>query len=171
MIEQTSLREYQRTLSARLLSPQSADTAAWLGVEAGGRRWLLDLADIGETLTPPVHYPVPLTRSWLAGVSSIRGNLHTLVDLGAFSGGPAASPSEHARVVLLADRYRMYCGLLVDRILGLFRATQFKRQDQPGESPAWLGFMTHVDDAAVWTRPDITQMIRLPQFLNIGLRS
>lgn len=171
MIEQTSLREYQRTLSARLLSPQAADTATWLGVEAGGRRWLLDLADIGETLAPPDHYPVPLTQPWLTGVASIRGNLHTLVDLGAFAGGRAASPSEHSRVILLADRYRMHCGLLVDRILGLFRAAQFKNQDQPGETPAWLSAMRHADDATVWTRPDITQLIRLPQFLSIGLRT
>lgn len=171
MIEQTSLREYQRTLSARLLSPQAADTAAWLGVEAGDRRWLLDLADIGETLAPPEHYPVPLTQPWLTGVSSIRGNLHTLVDLGAFAGGRAASPSEHCRVVLLAERYRMHCGFLVGRILGLFRTAQFNHQDQAGDTPSWLSAMRNVDDASVWTRPDITQLIRLPRFLNIGLRT
>lgn len=171
MSEQTSLREYQRTLSARLLSPQSAETAAWLGVESGGNRWLLDLADIGETLTPPEHYPVPLTQPWLKGVANIRGNLHTLVDLGAFAQCAPALPSEHSRVVLLADRYRMYCGLLVDRILGLFRSAQFKKQDQPGVTPAWLHPMIQDADASVWARPDIPKLIQLPQFLNIGLRT
>lgn len=171
MSEQTSLREYQRTLSARLLSPQSAETAAWLGVEAGGNRWLLDLADIGETLTPPEHYSVPLTQPWLKGVANIRGNLHTLVDLGAFAGGQAASPTEHSRVVLLADRYRMCCGLLVDRILGLFRSAQFKKQDQASEQPAWLHAMIQNADASVWARPDIPKLIQLPHFLNVGHRA
>lgn len=168
MAEQSSLREYQRTLSARLLSTQSGAAAGLLGVEAGGCNWLLDLTDIGETLPPPACSPVPLTRPWLIGVASIRGNLHTLIDIAAFAGRNSTLDAEHSRVVLVADRYRAFCGFLVDRVLGLFRESQFDAHPPQNTGLPWLRALSHHENRTDWLRPDIPRLIHAPDFLNVG---
>ena len=74
MAEKPSLRDYQRTLSARLVNPDAGQSASKLGVQAGGTRWLVDLADTSEVIPAPQVYPVPLTRTWFLGVTNIRDN-------------------------------------------------------------------------------------------------
>ena len=119
MSTSTSLRDYQRTLSARLVNPDAAQSASKLGIQVGATRWLVDLADTAEVIPAPALAQVPLTRNWFLGVTSVRGNLYSVVDFRGFTEGVATVPGEHSRLLLLADKYRIYSGLLVDRILGL----------------------------------------------------
>lgn len=169
MSASSSLRDYQRTLSARLLNPQSAPAAIWLGVESGGQSWLLDLADVGETLPRPPLHPVPLTRPWLLGVTNIRGDLHTLIDLGLFTGHAAATVTDQSRVVLVAARHRMFCGFLVDRVSGLFRADQFLEPVSGKTGQNWLQTVERAETGETWLRPEITGLLRTTAFLNIAI--
>lgn len=169
MSTSSSLRDYQRTLSARLLNPQSASAAIWLGIESGGHSWLLDLADVGETLPRPPLHPVPLTQPWLLGVTNIRGDLHTLIDLGLFAGHAAATVTDQSRVVLVAPRHRMFCGFLVDRVSGLFRADQFLEPASGKTGQNWLQTVEHADTRETWLRPGIPGLLRTTAFLNIAV--
>lgn len=169
MNNSSSLRDYQRTLSARLLNPQSAPAAIWLGIESGGHSWLLDLADVGETLPRPPLHPVPLTQPWLLGVTNIRGDLHTLIDLGLFAGQAAATVTDQSRVVLVAARHRMFCGFLVDRVSGLFRADQFLEPVSGRTEQNWLQTVEHAETRESWLRPGIPGLLRTTAFLNIAI--
>jgi len=169
MTATTTLRDYQRTLSARLLNPQSAPSAIWLGIESGGHSWLLDLADVGETMPRPQLHPVPLTQPWLLGVTNIRGDLHTLIDLGMFAGHAAATVTAQSRVVLVAARHRMFCGFLVDRVSGLFRADQFLEPASGKTGQNWLQTVEHAETRETWLRPGIPAMLKTTVFLNIAI--
>ena len=130
MAAKSSLRDYQRELSARLQAAGEARVASKVGLQVAGQHWLVDLRDAGEVIPVPAITPVPLTRPWFKGVANIRGNLVSVIDFGAFLGIGAAGGGEQARLLLLSERFRMGSALLVDRSLGL-RSDGRKRTD-PG---------------------------------------
>jgi twitching motility protein PilI len=103
MAKHTSLREFQQALAAKLAGA-SAEAAphARLGVQAGGRLWLIRLDDAGEVLPLPDLTPVPLTRQWFLGLANIRGNLAGVVDFAGFMGSPPTERSPGCRLVVVA---------------------------------------------------------------------
>ena len=167
MTASTSLRDYQRTLSARLVNPDAAQSASKLGVQVGTQRWLIDLADTAEVIPAPVLAPVPLTRDWFLGVTSVRGNLYGVVDFHGFTEGAAAKPTEHSRLLLLADKYRIYSGLLVDRVLGLYRDDQLR--NAAGDSVSPWAIARFVDEQSrSWLHLGISRLVAHPDFLQVG---
>jgi twitching motility protein PilI len=132
---------------------------------AGGR-WLVDLTDAGEVIPVPAITPVPLTRPWFKGVANVRGNLVSVVDFGAFLGAGAVAPGEQARLLLLNERLRMGCGLLVERSLGLYHPEQL--QARAAAAPPWI--RGEYDDAqgAHWRELDLPQLAQDPEFLGVG---
>ena len=163
----TSLRDYQRTLSARLVNPDAAQSATMLGVQAGSTRWLVDLADTAEVIPAPALAQVPLTRNWFLGVTSVRGNLYSVVDFRGFTEGVATVQSEHSRLLLLADKYRIYSGLLVDRILGLYRDDQLQPAGGDDASPWAVARLTD-ECAQPWLQLGVSRLIAHPDFLQVG---
>lgn len=162
-----SLRDYQRTLSARLVNPDAARSASKLGVLVGARRWLVDLADTAEVIPAPALAPVPLTRSWFLGVTSVRGNLYGAVDFRGFTEGVAAKQNEHSRLLLLADKYRVYSGLLVDRVLGLYRDDQLRSVSDDGASP-WAAARFVDEQSQHWLHLGTKRLVVHPDFLQVG---
>jgi twitching motility protein PilI len=163
-----SLRDYQRDLAARLQSAGAGRATSKLGLEVGGARWLVDLADAGEVIPVPGITPVPLTRAWFRGVASIRGNLFSVVDIGAFLGGSAATPGEQARLLLLSERFRMGSALLVDRSLGLRNPEQLQERAAAQQQAPWI--KAEYDDALGdhWRELDVAQLVQDPEFLSVG---
>ena len=43
---------------------------------------------VSEVVPSPSILALPLTRTWFCGLSNVRGNLYSVVDLRAFLGGP-----------------------------------------------------------------------------------
>jgi twitching motility protein PilI len=168
MAASSSLRDYQRTLSARLVNPDAAQSASKLGVQVGVQRWLIDLADTAEVIPAPAPAPVPLTRDWFLGVTSVRGNLYGVVDFHGFTGGAAAKTSEHSRLLLLADKYRIYSGLLVDRVLGLYRDDQLRMIEDDCDSP-WAVARFVDEQSRSWLHLGISRLVSHPDFLQVGV--
>jgi twitching motility protein PilI len=166
--QKISLRDYQRDLAARLQSAGAGRAASKLGLEVGGARWLVDLTDAGEVIPVPGITPVPLTRTWFRGVASIRGNLFSVVDIGAFLGGGAATPGEQARLLLLSERFRMGSALLVDRALGLRNPEQLQERAGAQRQAPWV--KAEYDDALGdhWRELDVAQLVLDPEFLSVG---
>jgi twitching motility protein PilI len=164
----TSLRDYQRDLAARLQSAGAGRASSKLGLQVGGERWLVDLTDAGEVIPVPDITPVPLTRPWFRGVASIRGNLFSIVDIGAFLGGSAAVPGEQARLLLLNERFRMGSALLVERSLGLRNPEQLQQRAAAPQRAPWI--RAEYDDAlgAHWRELDVPQLVQDPEFLSVG---
>lgn len=168
MAKRVSLRDYQRDLAARLQSAGAGRAASKLGLDVGGARWLVDLTDAGEVIPVPGITPVPLTRPWFRGVASIRGTLFSVVDLGAFLGGDAATPGEQARLLLLSERFRMGSALLVDRSLGLRNPEEL--QARAAAQPRAPCIKAEYDDALGehWRELDVAQLVQDPEFLSVG---
>ena len=168
MASRLSLRDYQRDLAARLQEAGSAPVASKLGVQAGGQRWLVDLRDAGEVIPVPAVTPVPLTRPWFKGVASIRGSLVSVIDFGAFLGLDATAPGEQARLLLLNERFRMGCALLVERSLGLRGEEQLSARARAGMRAPWL--RAEYDDAqgGHWRELDLALLVQDLEFLSVA---
>ncbi len=168
MADRPSLREYQRNLSARLLNLEAGRSASKLGLQVGAEKWLIDLADAGEVIPVPPIAAVPLTRSWFSGIANIRGKLYSIIDFPAFLGGAPLAATDQSRLLLIGDRYRMNSGLLVDRVLGLFREEQLQTAD--GETmPQWAMAQYTDDHANGWKQLNVRELVAHPDFLQVGI--
>lgn len=170
MATRTSLRDYQRELAARLQSADAGRVVSKLGLQVAGERWLVDLTDAGEVIPVPAITPVPLTRPWFKGVASIRGNLVSVVDFGAFVGGAATVPGEQARLLLFSERFRLGSALLVERSLGLRNPEQLRRSSDSGPARApWIKAEYDDAQAAHWRELDVGQLVQDAEFLGVGV--
>jgi twitching motility protein PilI len=168
--EPISLRDYQRGLSAQLADLQTLRPASKLGILAGSRRWLVDLVDTGEVIPVPTIATVPLTRAWYAGVANVRGNLYSVIDFSAFLGGAPAVRSDNSRLLLLSDKYRVGCALLIDAVVGLRNPQLFVIATDATDNVRWVAAHYTDRDKQIWAELAVEQLIQHPDFLDIGAR-
>lgn len=167
MAARTSLREYQRELVERLRNAEAGAAPSKLGVQVGAEAWLVDLAEAGEVLPVPPITPVPLTRPWFRGLANIRGNLFSVVDFPAFLGGAPAAPGPEARLLVLAERFRLGAALLVDRSLGLRNAAHLEARAAP--APAWSRGLYADREGRQWKELDLPGLAQHPEFLAVAI--
>lgn len=180
MARRISLREFQQSLSERLLSARRGEGGqALLGVESGsddlpgGSRWLIDLADSGEVTPLPQLTPAPLTRSWFAGIANIRGVLYSVVDFSAWRGGVPTPCNAQSRLLLIGARHGVNSALLVRRALGLrpqlqMHAASDERVGADDTAP-WLGGRFTDAQDVTWTQLRIPALLADPNYLDIAL--
>ncbi len=171
MSEQSSLRDYQRGLSAQLADLHTLRPASKLGIEAGNRRWLVDLVDMGEVIPVPTIARVPLTRAWYAGVANVRGNLYSVIDFSAFLGGAPAVRSERSRLLLISEKYRVGCALLIDAVVGLRNPQLFVRTTDAADAAPWIEAQYADREKTMWAELAVGQLIQHADFLDIGAHS
>ena len=164
-----SLRDYQRELAERLRQADSARFASKLGVQIGEQSWLIDLVEAGEVMRVPPITPVPLTRPWFRGVANVRGNLYSVVDFAEFLGTGISGTGEHARLVLLGERFRSAAALLVDRSLGLRNPAQLRAREPGAVRPAWLRGEYEDEGGGRWSELNVAELVRDAEFLTVAL--
>jgi chemotaxis signal transduction protein len=74
---------------------------AYLLVRAGGRRVGLALTSVVEVLEPGAVYPVPSLEPAIRGVTSVRGRILPVVDLGALLRGGAFAAERGGTAVVV----------------------------------------------------------------------
>ena len=169
MSSRLSLREYQLALSERLQSAQEgARVPSKLGLRVGGEAWLVDLTEAGEVIPVPAIAPVPLAQPWFKGVANVRGNLYSVTDLAAFVGGPPAKLSEQARLLIIAERFRIGAALLVERSLGLRHADGLTPEPGAAAQPWVRGQYTDAD-GQTWKELDIAGLVQNEGFLEVSV--
>ena len=169
MAARISLRDYQRDLVERLRSAKSgAATGSKLGVQVGEQPWLVDLSEAGELVPVPPITAVPLTRHWFRGVVNVRGNLYNVVDLPAFLGGPTVGAGEHARLLLLAERFLMRAALLVDRSLGLRDTRDLVLDDDAPSASPWIRALYADGEGQIWRELDVRELVQHAAFLGVA---
>ena len=168
MADKASLRDYQRDLVERLRNVESGRNTSKLGLQVGRETWLVDLTDAGEVMPVPAISPVPLTRPWFKGVTSIRGKLYSVVDFPAYLGGAPALITDQSRLLLIGDRFRIGSALLVDRLLGLRNLTQPQQRANGSAHEAWVKAEYSDPDGGIWKELDVPQLVRHPDFLNVA---
>ena len=170
MAKKTSLRDFQEYLAARLTTAaQGHGVLSWLGIQAGGEAWLLDLSDSGEIIQAPQLAPVPLTRAWFAGIANIRGNLHAVTDFSVFRGGVATPQNANARLLLIGAKHGSNAALLVSRMLGLKNPEDFTPAPPDATAPSWGGQCFADTQGKVWRKLSVRELLADPNFMNIGV--
>jgi twitching motility protein PilI len=174
MARQISLREFQQSLAQRLREAQATDEqSSRLGVQAGERYWLLKLDETDEVLSVPEISPVPLTRPWYLGLANIRGVMANVVDFGAFLGGEATPRTPDCRLLLVADRFQSYSGLLISRMMGLRNLQNLEALGAPNAPNApnaqpWSGVVYRDPEGRPWNELDMAALVGDESFLNVG---
>lgn len=179
MARRISLREFQQSLSERLLSARRGEGGrTLLGVESGtedlpgGSRWLIDLADSGEVVPLPQLTAAPLTKSWFAGIANIRGVLYSVVDFSAWRGGAATPCNAQSRLLLVGARHGINSALLVRRSLGLRPQLEMHADGtavpDAGETAPWLGGRFRDKQGTTWTQLRIPALLADPAYLDIA---
>lgn len=178
MAKRTSLREFQEHLAERLAgAAEGSGLPAWLGVSAGGQRWLLDLSEAGEIIPLPQIFPVPLTKTSYAGLANIRGNLVSVTDFAGFYAqvagreGEAVSRGSDARLLLIGAKHGSNAALLVGRMLGLRGRDSFKPVDSAGDLPVrpWIGEVLQDGEGQRWLRLNVRPLLEDPDFMRVGI--
>ena len=108
----------------RLLEAQSNDSIeherVWRGlaISTGEYKIVVPIANVAELAVCENITPVPLTKSWVRGLTNLRGQLITVADLSVFVGAGETRLSRDARIIVLADNGLNSC-LLVNNVMGL----------------------------------------------------
>ncbi len=172
MSKRISLREYQEGVVARLKSlATSQSIVSKLGIQAGNNNWLVDLADVSEVLPVPEVVALPLTQRWFRGVTNIRGNLYSVVDLPNYLGEDQVPAGISTRLLLVHQKHIVSSALLVNRMLGLRNIEQMTRQstDNPDPNQPWVGDTYQDDTGRTWRELKLSELVQQPGFLQTGL--
>lgn len=168
----TRLREFQAQLLERMQAARSGtDTSVnKLGIMIGQTRWLLDLQEAGEIVSVGAITTVPLTQDWYLGLSNIRGNLTSVIDLARFQGGGLSPIDKESRIVAFAAGLSFNSALLVTRVLGLRNVNEMDPQTEPAAAALPWAAQRYIDrETQTWTRLDLSLIVQDPQFLHVGL--
>jgi twitching motility protein PilI len=169
MAASTSLRDYQLALAERLQSAAAGTrVASKLSLQIAEETWLVDLTEAGEVIPVPPIFAVPLARPWFKGVTNVRGNLYSVSDFQAFLGAEPVALTAQARLVLIADRFRVGAALLVSRSLGLRTAEDLKPQSERPATP-WVRTQYADAEGKAWKELDVTALVQDQAFLEVSL--
>jgi twitching motility protein PilI len=168
----TRLREFQAQLVERMHAATTGTSAqtSQLGVMVGSTRWLLNLQEAGEIVSVGTITEVPLTQDWYLGLTNIRGNLISVVDLARFTGlGPTPIDKE-SRIVAFAPTLSFNGGLLVSRVMGLRNVADMAQQPSTESAATPWAVQQYVDrDAQVWNELKLSLIVQDSKFLHVGL--
>lgn len=181
MANRQSLRDLQERLAQRLNAAKSeAATASWLAVEARGQRYLLPLVQSGEIFPWTAVQAVPYTKPWYAGVASLRGGLHGVIDLASLvSGAPPGAPvaaargtervTSESRLVSLHSALGVNAVLWIDRLLGLRNPAMFSAiGEAPAQAPPYFTRCLIDVQGLPWQELDLQTLASEPDFLAIA---
>lgn len=166
------LREFQSQLVARMQAATSGEQSqtSQLGVMIGTSRWLLNLREAGEIVSVGSLTQVPLTKPWFLGLTNIRGNLISVVDLAHFRGQAPTPVDKESRIVAFAPSLSFNSGLLVSRVLGLRNVAEMERHEAADSTLAPWATQQYIDrESHLWTELDLSVIVQDPQFLHVGL--
>jgi len=168
----TRLREFQAQLVERMhaATTGAAAQASQLGVVIGQARWLLNLQQAGEIVSVGSITKVPLTHAWFLGLTNIRGNLISVIDLAQLRGLPPTPIDKESRIVAFAPSLSFNSGLLVSRVMGLRNIAEMQLQSVVETTDAPWAAKRYIDrESQIWTELDLSLIVQDPQFLQVGL--
>ncbi|MBC3861419.1 chemotaxis protein CheW [Undibacterium jejuense] len=173
-VRRTRLREFQAQLVERMQAAQRGDFTQvnQLGIMVGQVRYLLELREAGEIVSASSLTNVPLTKEWYVGLSNIRGNLTSVVDLPRFQGNEGTKLDNACRIVAFAPVLAFNSGLLVSQVLGLRNIAEMEEvvsDEGLSEKHVWLQCKYRDRDGNIWHKLSLAALVQDQEFLQIGL--
>jgi twitching motility protein PilI len=176
MAYRQSLRDLQERLAQRLTAAKSeAATASWLAVEVRNQRYLFPLVQSGEIFSWTPVQAVPFTKPWYAGVVSLRGGLHGVVDLGRLvdrlneGPQPAERITTDSRLISLHAALGVNAVLWIDRLQGLRNPAMFQSMGvTPAGAPVFFTRCLIDHQGQSWQELDLQILAAQPEFLAIA---
>ena len=90
-----------------------------LAFQLGTHKYIIPIAEVSEVLTVKDITSIPHTPAWLVGISNVRGNLITVLDLYKFIfSEPVKNNLDSKRMLLVKQNNHQY-GLIIDSIIGM----------------------------------------------------
>lgn len=170
MAKRLSLKEFQESLASRLKAAAGeAATHSRLSFQAGESHWLVSLSGAGEVLSVPAIERVPLTRSWFAGVTNLRGVLYGVSDFSAFLGGPATVRAPENRLLLIGEPLGINAALLVTRLTGLRSIEEFAAVEGGEEGSQWAERTWRDPEGRLWHDLDAMRLLSHREFLDVAI--
>lgn len=124
-----------RELAAGLPSQREvAQTWSGIGFRMGTRYYVAPMGEVAEILHEPRFTLLPGVKTWVKGVSNVRGRLLPVVDLCGYF-GIELSPLRRQRRLLVVDHRDVFAGLTVDEVFGMqhFAVEAFSEQVSQAE--------------------------------------
>ena len=171
MAKRINLREFQERVFSRLrdVSASSTGSTARLGVMVGAQPVLIDMRDVSEVVPATKLLDVPLVKPWFLGATNIRGNLYSVTDVQEFSGGGLTISTSLNRLLLVHPRWIHNAALLVDSMLGLRYAEQFRQLPLPAGLPVWITGVYEDGEGRHWQELNVGLLVQSPEFLKVGV--
>ncbi len=119
-----------RALSTQLPSQEeSVESWSGIGFRIAEQYFVAPMNEVAEVLHEPRYTPLPGVKSWIKGVSNVRGRLLPVIDLAEFLGAPAPT-SRLSRRVLVIEHDDVFAGIVVDAVMGMqhFELDSFSEQ-------------------------------------------
>jgi twitching motility protein PilI len=156
------LREFQSYLANRLVEAKAAQsTANQLGIQINDVWYLVPLDQVGE-LTPLQDIAaVPHTFAWYKGLTNVRGNLFSVVDLTHLLYDSPTRVERESRFLSFAPALEVNAGILITRTLGLHNTAQWQRDDECCVDP----------QGREWELLDLLSLVHNEKFMQISALS
>lgn len=166
------LLEYeQRAAGGDVSAPDSdAGQGDWAGIafSIGDTRLVCSVESVQEFLPLPQVTRVPGTKPFILGLSNVRGDLVTIIDLGCYLNGTRSSLTMRSRLLSATLRGRPV-GLMVDEVFGQrnFVANDADQPELDGESPfEGLVRKRHRSGSDTWLELDLDALFNSAGFLD-----
>ena len=157
----TRLRLYQEQLLEKMQAARTGagGNAGQLGLAIGATRYLVDLLEVGEIVSPAPLTVVPLTQPWYLGLANVRGSLLGVIDLARYLGEEAPlATAATPRLAVFAPHLGFNCALLASNVHGLRQAGAMER----------VGDVLRDADGNTWTPLSLAALVREERFLQVA---
>lgn len=124
------LHELDKQFSPDLGSAVSQDTQSLqsLHFRVGQYDLLLPLDTSTEIINKIDYSPIPISRPWLMGIASRRGQLLTLIDLKNFLFATESGNSLKNKRIIATKVGQVFLGLVVDQVVGMARLWEMQSE-------------------------------------------
>ncbi len=117
---------------------EEAGTERYIVFSLGRARYAVPIGAVIEVGAVPPVTPVPHLPAWVLGVTNLRGEILSVVDLAGFLGASPEGPAAGGRMLVVrGEAEEPFAGLVVDQVAGLasFAAGRLTSAAAPLDDP------------------------------------
>lgn len=144
-----------------------------MGFQVGGLRLVSAMGEIGEVLNVPRVARLPGVKSWVVGVTNLRGRLIPVIDLHDFLGMVPTLPRAQWRVLVVEDG-DLVAGLMVEQSLGIQHFLSEAHEEVAVEALGALGPFVHGafrHGGRIYYEVELTSLIGSERFLDVAQKT